>query len=107
MPERSYILPFNLNGYNHMQLEKYLSPLAYWRRNGKKKLLDIVTTEMKNKEAENSSERHPSFDKKRSRVEKFVDLGFLREILYASLNTQGHHSGNRPYLFYGCRTFVL
>ena len=47
-----------------------------------------VITEIKNSSGKKLRQRHPSFDKKRSRVEKFVDLGFLREILYASLTLE-------------------
>ena len=48
-----------------------------------------VITEIKNSSAKKLRHRETSiFDKKRSRVEKFVDLGFLREILYVSLTLE-------------------
>jgi hypothetical protein len=36
MPERSYTLPFNLNGYESTATRGLLYRLAYWPRNGKK-----------------------------------------------------------------------
>lgn len=60
MHERNYILLFNLNGYEQLQLKIFFS-LSIGKQSGqemaRKNLLDIVTTEMKNKEASNASER--------------------------------------------------
>jgi hypothetical protein len=69
MHERNYTLLFNLNGYESTATESLFSLYrrAMWPRNGKKNLLDIVTMEMKNKEARNASETHIYQRKKEER----------------------------------------
>jgi|GEM_PF-3766370 hypothetical protein len=48
MPERSYILPFNLNGYNHMQLEKRSFSISILAKKWQEKImLNRVITEIK------------------------------------------------------------
>ncbi len=72
MPERSYILPFNLNGYNHMQLEKISFSISILTKKWQEKIMsNRVITEIKNSSAKKLRQRETSiFDKKRSRVEK-------------------------------------
>jgi hypothetical protein len=61
MHERNYTLLFNLNGYESTATESLFS-LSIGEQCGqemaRKNLLDIVTMEMKNKEARNASETH-------------------------------------------------
>ena len=54
----------------------------------RKIMLNRVITEIKNSSVKKLRQRDTHLLIKRSRVEKFVDLGFLREILYASLTLE-------------------
>jgi hypothetical protein len=68
MHERNYTLLFNLNGYESTATKNLF--LSTGEQSGqqmaRKNLLDIVTTEMNNKEARNASqrERHTHLSKK-------------------------------------------
>lgn len=66
MPERSYIPPFNLNGYNHMQLEKISFSISILTKKWQEKIMsNRVITEIKNSSAKKLRHRETSiFDKK-------------------------------------------
>ncbi len=52
MPERSYTLPFNLNGYESTATKNLLYQRTYWPRNGKKFERDTQTYQRKKQERE-------------------------------------------------------